>query len=290
MSIHSISNKDLSVSVNTSGAELVSLKKGGLELMWQADKTIWARHAPVLFPIVGKLKEDQFTYEGSAYKMSQHGFARDKEFVLVEESGSVLEFELTANDESMMIYPFHFSLRIRYELNGSELSISYSVFNPDNKPLFFSLGAHPGFSCKRVSGESLNDFFIEVPGKDILIAEKLENGLQSGKTYEVKLSGGKLKLSTALFDNDALVFKNKQIEKISLVSGKSSVKLTLNCKDWPYFGVWTKKGSDAFVCLEPWYGIADPADSRGELKSKEGIIELAPYESFECFYSFLVER
>lgn len=289
MAVHSISNKHLSVSVNTSGAELISLKTGSTELMWQADKAIWARYAPVLFPVVGRLKNDQFVYENAAYKMSQHGFARDKEFALVEKSESVLEFELTANEESMESYPFHFSFRIRYELNGSELSVSYNVFNPDNRPLFFSLGAHPGFNCKRVAGESLNDFYIEVPGKDILIAEKLENGLQSGETYEVKLSAGKLKLNTALFDNDALVFKNGQIEKISLASEKSSFKLTLDCKDWPYFGIWTKKGSNAFVCLEPWYGIADRADHNGELEHKEGIIELAPHDVFEASYSFVVK-
>jgi galactose mutarotase-like enzyme len=286
MAVHSISNSDISVSVNTLGAELISLKKDGVELMWQSDKNVWARYAPVLFPVVGRLKDDQFSHEGAVFKMSQHGFARDKEFVVIEESKNALEFELTANEGSLNIYPFHFSLRMRYELDGSRVIIKYEIFNPENRPLLFSVGAHPGFNCKRVEGESLNDYYIEISGKEHLKAEKLNNGLQSGESYDVKTPGGKLKLSTALFDNDALVFKDTQIENVTLASEKSPVKLTLDCKGWPYFGIWTKKGSDAFVCLEPWYGIADSVNSKGELSQKEGIITLAPGMNYSCYYTF----
>jgi galactose mutarotase-like enzyme len=289
MSDHTISNKDLSVTVNSLGAELISLKSAGQELMWQADKNVWARYAPVLFPIVGRLKDDRFTYEDSGYKMNQHGFARDREFTPVEEKENGLEFELTANEESLSVYPFHFSLRIRYELKENVLTIRYIVFNPDNKPLFFSIGAHPGFNCRRAPGESLNDIYLEFPGAGTLLAEKLDNGLQSGKTYEVKTDNGKLKLNTTLFDNDALVFKNTQVEKVILASEKTDLKLILECKAWPYFGVWSKKDSDAFVCLEPWYGIADNIDTRGAIDQKEGIIEVQPYKIFEAAYSLKID-
>lgn len=285
MANYSISNKGISVSVNSLGAELISLKKDNIELLWQSDKAIWPRYAPVLFPIVGKVKNDQYSYKDSIYKLTQHGFARDKEFILTEQSETILEFELTANDETLKIYPFHFSFRIRYEMQNSTLQVEYIVFNPDKDDLLFSVGAHPGFNCKRVSGESLNDFYLEFEGKNELIIEKLSDGLLSSETSVLKLSAGKLQLSTSLFDNDALVFKNTQIGSVKLCSSRSKQQITMNCKDWPYFGIWTKKGSDAFVCLEPWHGITDTKQSLGDLTAKEGIIELKQNGKFEAGFS-----
>ena len=288
MTIYSISNKDIFVSVKSSGAELVSLKTGNTELLWQADKAVWPRYSPILFPVVGRLKDDHFFYGGEEFKMNQHGFARDKEFTLVEQKENILEFELTANEESFQYYPFHFSLRIRYELNGSRLIVKYFIFNPDNKPLIFSIGAHPGFSCKRIPGENISDYYLEIPGKDTLIGERLENGLRSGDTYEIKIPESRLDLSSALFENDALVLKNAQIGKIVLASKKSPNRITLECSGWPYFGVWTKKGSDDFVCLEPWFGISDPVNSDCELKNKEGIINLGPHAGFNSAFTLVI--
>jgi galactose mutarotase-like enzyme len=285
MAVYSISNKKLSISVNSLGAELISLKSNSTELLWQADKTVWPRYAPVLFPIVGKLKENKFKHNNAEYNLNQHGFARDKEFTLIEQSESILEFELTANEETLEIYPFHFSLRIRYELNDSTLRVKYLVFNPDKSDLLFSIGAHPGFNCKRIAGESLNDFYLEFNKQDKLVIEKLSDGLLSGETSELELNAGKLPLNEKLFEFDALVFKNTQIETITLCSVKSEQKIVMNCKGWPYFGIWTKKGSDAFVCLEPWFGIADSVDSNGSLELKEGIIQLQPYQNYECVFS-----
>ena len=173
-------------------------------------------------------------------------------------------------------------------MKGEAVSIKYKVFNSGDKSLLFGIGAHPGFNCKKFPGESLNDYYLEIPDRSSLIAEKLADGLQSGETYEVKLHEGKLRLNASLFDNDALVFKNYQIEKITLASDKSPHKLTLGCKGWPYFGIWTKKGSDAFVCLEPWYGIADSVKASGKLNEKEGIMELSSQQQFECQYTIAV--
>lgn len=274
MAVYSVSNKKLSVTVNSLGAELISLKSNTTELLWQADKTIWSRHAPVLFPIVGKLKDNKFKHNNAEYNLSQHGFARDKEFTLIEQSETILEFELTANEETLEIYPFHFSLRIRYELNDATLAVKYLVFNPDKTDLLFSIGAHPGFNCRRLEGETLNDFYLEFKSNNHLTIEKLNDGLLSGETSIIKLDSGKLKLNAELFENDALVFKNTQIEEIKLCSTKSKQQIKLNCKNWPYFGIWSKKGSDAFVCLEPWYGITDSLNSEGDLTKREGIIKL----------------
>jgi galactose mutarotase-like enzyme len=277
METQSIKNNSLSILVHHKGAELCSVKnKAGEEFIWQADKSTWARHAPVLFPIVGKLRNDNYNFNGKNYSLAQHGFARDKEFILVERTDSVLEFELTASEESLQVYPFHFSLRIRYELNGNKIKVSYTVFNPNNFEMVFSIGAHPGFNCK------LEDHELDFGNITSLTAQKLKEGLISDETYEIKFNKGKLGLAAALFDNDALVFKGKQIEEISLLSKKTACKIKMTCKDWPYFGIWSKKGSDAFVCLEPWYGIADSVNASGELIEKEGILKLEAHKNFEC--------
>ncbi|HWY12807.1 MAG TPA: aldose 1-epimerase family protein [Bacteroidia bacterium] len=290
MSVYSISNNSISISVNTSGAELISLKSNNNELLWQADKSVWPRYAPVLFPIVGKVKNNQITINNITYNLPQHGFARDKEFVLVEEKDNCLEFELTADEQTLAIYPFHFSLRIRYELEAIGIKIKYIVFNPAGEILPFSIGAHPGFNCKRVADESLEDFYLEFENKKELVGEKLNDGLLSGESYSIKLNENKLPLNPDLFNNDALVFKNRQIEKVKLCSTKSKTQIIFNCKNWPYFGIWSKKGSDSFVCLEPWHGITDSLNAKGDFNNKEGIIKLEAYKAFETAYSFEIHQ
>lgn len=289
MAVNSISNSKISISVNSLGAELISFKVGDTELLWQSDKNVWSRYAPVLFPVVGKLKNNLFKFRDVEYKLNQHGFARDLEFVLVSKTKNSLEFELTAAAETMIVYPFHFSLRIFYELKDDGLKINYGVFNPDKSDLLFSIGAHPGFNCKRVSGENLNDFFLEFDNKNELVIEKLSDGLLSGQTSVVKLVNRQLVLSSKLFESDALVFKSKQIESVKLCSKKSKHQISLHCKNWPYFGIWTKKGSDAFVCLEPWFGIADDIKSKQSLEEKEGIIRLKPYTNWENSFSIEIK-
>lgn len=285
MGVYSVSNNKIRISVNTFGAELVSMKSNSTELMWQADKNVWPRYAPVLFPIVGKLKNAQTSFD-----LTQHGFARDKEFILIDQTETALEFELTANDVSLLIYPFHFSLRIRYALEDSAVKIKYIVFNPDSKEMYFSLGAHPGFNCKRIDGESLEDFYLEFENLQELKAEKLLDGLLSGESYPVKLNNNKLHLKADLFKHDALIFKNKQIEKVKLCSSLSKTQITLHCKDWPYFGIWTKKDSDSFVCLEPWFGITDPINADTDFSKKEGIQVLSPYSSFEVGFTIEIDN
>ncbi len=277
MNVHTIKNSKLSVSVNSLGAELCSVKNAdNFEYIWQGDKSVWARHAPVLFPIVGRLKNDKYTYDRQTYSLSQHGFARDKIFILLEHTENCLEFELTPDEEMFLNYPFHFSLRIRYELNDSSLKIKYIVFNPDNTVLPFSIGAHPGFNCS-----NLSDFYLEFKNTRDLVAQKLQEGLIGDETYIIKLDQRRLKLSPELFVNDALVFKNMQVDELTLCSERSTHKIKMTCTNWPYFGIWSKKGCDNFVCLEPWFGIADGLNSNGNILLKEGIIKLGSYKTFE---------
>jgi galactose mutarotase-like enzyme len=282
--VHEIRSSELTVKLREQGAEMFSVTNNdGLEFIWQADKDIWPRHAPVLFPIVGKLKGNSYEHNGRKYQMGQHGFARDKKFTLTGNSGSSCAFELRADDEMKKNYPFDFEFRISYSLDRNELLTRYEVHNPGSEPMYFSVGAHPGFRCPLAEGESFEDYFIDL-GHDTFLQTVLKDGLRGESSVVLPMVGKKLFLSANLFDNDALVFENHQIREVSLCSAKSSHRITLQCHDWPYFGIWSKKGCKEFVCLEPWHGIADHVNASGQLGEKEGVHILDAGKTFSCEY------
>lgn len=281
MPVYTIQNHLLSVSVNSFGAELNSVKNSkGKEFIWQADKTVWPRHAPVLFPFVGRLKNNNYIFNGVNYSIPQHGFARDVEFILTQHTNTSVELQLKENEQTLLNYPFLFSLKIKYELIENKIYVFYTVCNFSETDLFFNIGAHPGFNCKTQMNESLHDFYLEFENINELIIEKLNNGLLSGQTENLVIKNNKLKLNPDLFNEDALVLKNKQITSVKLISEISGTNISLNCDKWPYFGIWSKKNNDAFVCLEPWYGITDNYQASGNLNEKEGIIRLPSTQTF----------
>ncbi|MEO6305726.1 MAG: aldose 1-epimerase family protein [Bacteroidia bacterium] len=282
-----ISSESLKVTINHFGAELCSVKnKNGIEFIWQAQKDVWARHAPVLFPIVGKLKDNFFIYEGKKYELPQHGFARDNEFELVNKTADSCTFQLRSNIETKKIFPFDFVFVVVYQVQQNTVTKNYKISNPANGVVYFNAGDHPGFNCPLTPNETFEDYYIEFE-KNSFLQTKLNNGLRTDAKTVLNLKDNKLFLTKELFDNDALVFENNQINSISLCSAKLGHKITLQCQDWPYFGIWTKKGNTGFICLEPWYGIADHENSNHELTKKEGIIHLPPKLEFKCAFSLI---
>jgi galactose mutarotase-like enzyme len=287
MAHYSLSNNQLTVKINSFGAELCSVrsKSDHTEYIWQADSTVWARHAPNLFPIVGKLKEGNYKYHDQSYTLSQHGFARDQEFICIEETEQTLTFELAANEETLKHFPFHFSLQVSYVLQDDTLKVSYSVYNPDYKDLLMSLGAHPAFNCPMQPHETFEDYELQFDGLNLLTVNKLHEGLVTEETKVIHLADHKLHLNTTLFEKDALVLKGAQINHVRLSSTLSGHGVEMHCENWPYFGIWTKPGTSQFLCLEPWYGIADVDNANGTLEEKEGIINVASETHFNCFFS-----
>ena len=282
-----ISSQLLSVTINHFGAEICSIKYiQQTEVIWQADDE-WKRHAPVLFPIVGKLKNDTYQYNDNTYKLSQHGFARDIVFNLIFSNESSCTFELVSSNETKINYPFDFILQIKYELIENKLTVSYSVTNPSSSILYFSIGAHPAFSCQLNGNDTLNDYYLKFEKSDFVLTQ-LNNGLRTNQKSKLNISKNKLLLSTDWFDNDALVFENSQINKISLCSLIGHQKITINCNNWPYFGIWAKKDCDKFICLEPWYGIADNENTDTNLKTKDGILTLNSLSTFNCSYAITI--
>lgn len=289
MSTYQLQNNVLCIKVNSFGAELCSVvsTETQIEYIWQANEKVWARYAPNLFPIVGKLKGGKYSYEEKLYQLPQHGFARDNEFICIEEQKDFLLFELTANETTLEKYPFHFSLQIGYKLEGNRVEVSYSVFNPDSKELYFSVGAHPAFNCPLQSDERFSDYELVFPYNSKLTINTLNDGLITNQTKEIILEQNKLKVSKQLFDNDALVCMNSQIEEVSLVSQKTKHGVSLISKGWPYYGIWSKKGTEQFVCLEPWYGIADDENANVDFKLKTGIIKVESEQYFNCSFDVL---
>lgn len=282
-----LKNNSLTIKINSFGAELCSVKlnETSIEYIWQADKTVWARHAPNLFPIVGKLKNGEFIYNDNVYQLSQHGFARDMEFDCVLQTENKLVFELKSSSETLAKFPFEFIFNVIYLLQDNQVDVIYKILNPTEQELLFSVGAHPAFNCPLEPNESFNDYSLEFKGKDNLIVNLLNDGLLTSNTREIKLENNSIRVNKELFSQDALVCVNTQIEEVSLVSRKSKHGVSMKSVDWPYFGIWSKKDSEQFVCLEPWYGIADSANTNGKMEEKMGIIKLITKEQFECSFN-----
>lgn len=253
-------NEFLKLNFNSLGAELCSifLKAKNKEILWRADSKIWARHAPVLFPIVGKLRNDTYLLNDKTYKMSQHGFARDLE----HEELAPGKYLLTSNETTKRNYPYDFNLRTEYSLIENKIKVSYEIENLGKEEMYFSIGAHPGFN---LNGKKAKIEF-EHQEKGFYL---LEDGLVN---FSDKFPLGKeLQLSPESFKQDALIFRELKSKWIKLY--EDELVLTIHFTDVPYLGIWSKVKEDSmpFVCIEPWWGIADTKTSNGKLKEKEGI-------------------
>jgi galactose mutarotase-like enzyme len=289
----SLENDQCRVTVNSFGAELSSFIRkdfSNLEYIWQADPAVWARHAPVLFPIVGRLPLDTYLHEGKEYKLPQHGFARDQQFVLLSQTSEELIFGLKADENTRPLYPFDFELIIRYQLRGNTLVVSWQVnnLNKDHE-LLFSIGAHPAFRCPLLPDEQFEDYYFEFDHAVSFERHLLTGGLLTGQTQPVLNDQTELPLTYELFADDALVLKKFDFTHLTLRSRKSERAVRLRFDGFPYLGLWTKGPGAAFVCVEPWQGVASTMGGPQELAEKEGILNLPPSKGFTTEYSITVE-
>lgn len=274
-----ISNKRLSVIINKQGAELQSIQLDGLEYLWQADPKYWAKHSPVLFPIIGELKNGKYFYDDQEYKLSRHGFARDKLFVAEKISADSVTLSLQSDQETLSVYPFKFVFSLQYEIKNNELSCTYIVENIDDKEMYFSAGGHPAFRVPLNEKLPYNDYKLHFNIDDNLKRYVLHNGLTGDETETIHLEKKELQLSPSLFYEDAIVLKHINSDKIRLYSEKDPHGLSFNFEGFPYFGIWASKNAP-FVCLEPWCGIADNIHHDHQLVNKEGINKLGVGEKW----------
>lgn len=279
----------LKIQTKKSGAELTSIQYNGKEILFQGAQVLdnngniyWKRQAPILFPIVGQLKNSQTQIEDKTYEMSQHGFARDMDFEEISKTENEHHYMLKYNEETLKKYPYKFELHVIYEIIGNTLTVNYKVKNIDDKIIYFGLGGHPAFNCNYSSGE-YEIAFLE--NEDEIEFLKLKNGLIDTEKAENILQDNKIYLKEDTFDNDAIIMKNIKSNKVILQNHETNQKiLELDFTGFPYLALWSKKGAP-FVCIEPWQNTADRIDSTQIYKDKENIIELPKDKKFECKYS-----
>ena len=257
----------------------------GLEYIWQAGRE-WPKHSPVLFPIVGTLKNGTYIYEGNLYKMDRHGFARNKVFNVLQSDLSIAELELKWSDETLLIYPFQFRLKIRYSLSHEGLMVSYVTVNEGENDMLFSIGAHPAFKVPLNEDETYEDYFLKFNRKENAQRWTIKDGLILNPVNFLN-DQDELMLTHKLFYNDALVFKGLKSDSISIKSRKSAVGLDFFFQGYPYFGIWSARNAD-FVCLEPWHGIAGSAEGSQLLSDKEGILKLEAGKQFVCSFNIKI--
>lgn len=272
-----IENEHLRASFASKGAELqyITGVDSGTEYLWDGDAKYWPKFSPVLFPIVGALKDDTYQFEGQTYSLPRHGFARNMEFEVEKLSEQEILFTLTSSPETLKNYPFEFKLRLRYKMIKASVSCTYEVSNLANKELLFSIGGHPAFAAPLNKQGEYEDYFLKFNTDDELTYHEIEDNLISNDTATIKLKDKSLFLKHDLFYNDALVLKKLKSTSISLMNTKNYNGINFKFENFPYFGIWAAKDAN-FVCLEPWCGIADRVDHNHQLREKEGIITLAP--------------
>ncbi|MEO9805770.1 MAG: aldose 1-epimerase family protein [Reichenbachiella sp.] len=276
---YSIENDLFKVEIDECGAELCSIlsKTSGYEYIWQADPKIWKGAAPVLFPVIGALKDGKYTFEGKSYELPKHGFVRNSTKVrLINRTSSRLSFSISSDEETLAVYPFKFEMKISFFLFESRLQVFHEVVNADKGPIYFSIGGHPAFNYPWKDGENRDDYYLEFERKEnnsiFMISE---NGLLTKEEQTMMEETNKLSLENGLFDNDALIFTELNSSEVSIKSKSSKGKISINFDDFPFLGVWSKPDAN-FLCIEPWDGLPDFEDSDHELIHKPGIIKLAP--------------
>jgi galactose mutarotase-like enzyme len=282
-----ISNGMLTAQISEKGAELISLYHHALRLeyIWQSDPAFWEKSSPILFPIVGALKDGKYFFEGNEYALPRHGFARDQVFELASSDASSATFILRDSAITKVAYPFEFELRIIYELDRFQLGVRYEVDNPSTRKMYFSIGGHPAFKVPLIAGNSFEDYFLRMEKQESSRRWPVSQEGLIGPSPEMFLHDSDIiPLSHDLFSNDALVFKDLQSRVISIRSHKHAHGLDFSFPGFPFFGIWSFKNAD-FVCLEPWCGIADSTLHDQNLVNKEGIIQLAAGESWSGAWS-----
>lgn len=265
--------------INRSGAELIYFgTNSGLNTLWSKQTNHWNRVAPNLFPIVGRLVNDSYTFQGKLYRMTQHGFARDREFQVVEQTADSVRLRLVSDAESMDIYPYFFVFDVSYSLTENGIVVSYETQNTGHETLYYSVGGHPAFYLE----EALENYYLEFDSKIPLLRQELEGSYFSGKVSDYGFSD-RLDLTDELFENDAFVLKNPAFKSVSLKHKNGNTLVQMDCDSWTAIGFWTKKEAP-FICIEPWWGWADDADSSGKLDEKAGIRKLEAKEQETVFY------
>lgn len=285
-----LSNASLSAVIQTRGGELVSLRnQTGTEYIWQGNPAFWSGQNPILFPIVGSLKDGRVDIGGKTFEMARHGFARRSEFTVAEHGTDFAVLEFRENPDTLARYPFPFLLRVRHQLLENGFSTSFTVENCGEAPLPFCVGAHTAINCPLADGERFEDYelcFDQPEDADTLLLT--HEGLLRAGGREPMLSGGKVPLDYDTFRRlDTIIFQGLRSRTVALRHKATGRGVSLDFHQFPMVAFWTKPGGP-FLCMEPWQGCAALDNESGRLQDKPHAVILAPGEKKELSYRFVL--
>lgn len=281
----------LTISIVTHGAELCSIiDRSGREYLWQADPRYWKRHSPILFPIVGSVRDGHFTIDGRQYSMSQHGFARDSDFTPLGSTGDEAWYELTSSDTTLAAYPYKFRLQVGYRLTGETVTVIWRVTNTDDRDIYFQIGAHPAFYYPDYGSDGERGY-LWFDREDSFTYLRIGDGACASLTpHSQPLDGHLLRLDTHTFDIDTFIIDGSQLTSVALLDRERRPYLTMQF-DSPLLGIWSPPRKDApFVCIEPWYGRCDREGFEGEFRDRDHVNRLAAGQTFEASYKIIIDR
>lgn len=273
-----LKNDELTVTLSDVGAELISVKRGDCEYVWQGDEKYWNGQAPFAFPICGRVIDGVYLHEGKKYELGCHGFAQHQKFEAHPVTNAEIRFVLAANEETKKVYPFDFELTIVYRLEGNRLSNKVTIKNTGKVILPATFGAHPGYNVPLDGKGQFEDYYLEFgepcsPDEIVLTPTCFITG---GRRPKMLVDGRILPLEHSLFDNDAL-FLARVASSVTLKSDKTDRFVTMEYPDMPYLGFWQASHTDApYVCIEPWCGLPDYGGASVEITQKNDLFRLIP--------------
>lgn len=279
-----IENNRFKAAIRTRGAELASFfeKSNGRERIWQADPDVWGGSAPILFPIIGKLKDQVTQIDGEFFEIPKHGLLRHRDAELLKHENDVAVFKFSSDEDTLRLYPFHFDFIVTFQLSDKGLQVSYEISNIGEGPMLFAVGSHPALSLD-LDAVPLNEYSIEFSHPETLDLYGLQDGLLVKRQTDYLKDESVIRLSDSLFDDDALIFKDVQSRKITL----QPTGIEIDTHDNPHLGIWAKPGAP-YVCIEPWHSFDDSSDADGIFENKPGIKTLLPSEIFETRYDISI--
>ena len=281
-----LKNDLLEVELNPKGAEIINIigRKDNINYMWRRDPILWANSAPILFPIVGALQNNECRIDGKTYTMTQHGFSRHNIYKTNQISDICVEFDLQSNEDIIKQYPYLFDLKVKYSLEDNQLVCHIEIQNIDDKEIYFQVGGHPAFACPFYDNESSNDYYVEFEQNETL-DQKIIDVEKRGMSFETrKLFDNEKRffVRQAMFDNDAIVVKNFKSNWVELKSLNHSKSLRFHMSGFEHLGIWAASHVGGLLAFEPWVGHNDYVDFTGEFKEKESVVCLKPNAKFTC--------
>ncbi len=271
-----LKNEQLSIEISPKGAELQSVKdNSGREWLWQGDPAVWGGKAPLLFPIIGRLREGSYTFEGKSYQIPNHGFARHSQFQCLSHTDTQLCLSLSDSEETRKVYPFAVELQVTFRLEGTSLVKEHKVINRQDTPLYYEVGGHDAYNLGFYPGESMDDCHFTFPASvtEVHPYDMTEEVFLKENKLTLPVGDAGLGIKPVQFGLDSLVLDDLETREVSLADSKGNTRVTVRFSDFPVLALWTTASveNSMYACMEPWSALPDGLFFGRDLLDKPGI-------------------